>query len=545
MKSKNMKPTKMKSMKNLSLVISSILLLAIIGCKPTATMAQTTVVSNKQTSEDKLYRPNFHFTPQKGWMNDPNGMFYANGTYHLFYQYYPSDIVWGPMHWGHATSKDLIKWEEQPIAIYPDQQKYIFSGSAVVDVNNTSGLGKGKNAPIIAIYTLHDMVKEKEKQIDVEQQDIAFSNDNGVTWQKFDEGNPVIKNPGIRDFRDPKVTWDATHKQWIMALAAQDVNRFYKSSDLKTWEYLSDVGKNIGAHGGVWECPDFFEIKVQGTKETKWVLIQSLNPGGANGGSGTQYFIGDFDGKTFTLDPNFAKKVETEKAVWLDYGKDNYAGVTWNNIPDAEGRKLFIGWMSNWDYAQVVPTTSWRSSMTIPREIQLIKKENDYSLISNPVAEINNYVSKTTTKKSLKAKGSLSLLENEKIDLTQAIVAFDLKNLKQDTYTISLSNKAGESLKFGINNKEKYLFIDRSKAGKIDFSEKFASTISKANLNRNQDEVTFKIILDKTSIEIFYNNGEKAMTEIFFLTTPFTEITATSNQDIEISDLKINQLKLN
>ena len=532
-------------MKNLSLVVCSVIMFSITGCKTSATMAQTKVVSNKETSEDKLYRPNFHFTPQKGWMNDPNGMFYANGTYHLFYQYYPSDIVWGPMHWGHAISKDLIKWEEQPIAIYPDNDKYIFSGSAVVDVNNTSGLGKGKNAPIIAIYTLHDMTKEKESKIDVEQQDIAFSNDNGVTWQKFDEGNPVIKNPGIRDFRDPKVTWDATHKQWIMALAAQDVNRFYRSSDLKTWEYLSDFGKNIGAHGGVWECPDFFEIKVKGTKETKWVLIQSLNPGGANGGSGTQYFIGDFDGKTFTLDSNFAKTVEAEKAVWLDYGKDNYAGVTWNNIPVADGRKLFIGWMSNWDYAQVVPTTTWRSSMTIPREIQLIKKGNDYSLISNPVSEINKYVSKTTSKKSLKAKESLSLLEGEKIDLTQAIVEFNVKNLKQDTYNIILSNKAGESLKFGINNKENYLFIDRSKAGKIDFSEKFAATISKASLNENQKEVTFKIILDKTSIEIFYNNGEKAMTEIFFLTTPFTEITATSNQDIEISDLKINQLKLN
>lgn len=535
----------MKSMKNLSLIISSVIMFTVIGCKPSATMAQTKVVSNKETLEDQLYRPHFHFTPQKGWMNDPNGMFFANGYYHLFYQYYPNDIVWGPMHWGHATSKDLIKWEEQSIAIYPDKEKYIFSGSAVVDVNNTSGLGKGKNAPIVAIYTLHDMVKEKESKIDVEQQDIAFSNDNGVTWQKFDEGNPVIKNPGIRDFRDPKVTWDTAHKQWVMALAAQDRNQFYKSSDLKNWEYLSDFGKNIGAHGGVWECPDFFEIKVQGTNETKWVLIQSLNPGGANGGSGTQYFIGDFDGKTFTLDANFAQKVETQKAIWLDYGKDNYAGVTWNNIPDADGRKLFIGWMSNWDYAQVVPTKAWRSSMTIPREIQLIKKGNDYSLSSNPVTEINKYIAKTRTKKSLKAKGSLSLLQGENIDLTQAIVAFDLKNLKQDTYTIALSNKAGEIFKFGIDNKENYLFINRSKAGKIDFSEKFASTISKAPLNGSQTEASFKIILDKTSIEIFYNDGEKVMTEIFFLTTPFTEIFANSNQEIEVSNLKIDQLKIN
>lgn len=540
-----MKIPKMKTTKQLPLVFCSSLLFAVAACKPYSASAQSTGVSTQATVEEQLYRPNFHYTPKKGWMNDPNGMFYSNGIYHLFYQYYPDGNVWGPMHWGHAISKDLIKWEEQAIAISPDKDKYIFSGSAVVDVNNTSGLGTGKTAPIVAVYTLHDMTKEKEGKIDVEQQDIAFSNDNGFTWQKFEQGNPVVKNPGIRDFRDPKVNWDEAHKQWIMVLAAQDKAQFYKSANLKDWEYLSDFGKDIGAHGGVWECPDFFQIKVEGTNETKWVLIQNLNPGGPNGGSGVQYFIGDFDGKTFTLDTEFAKKVNTEKAVWLDYGKDNYAGVTWSNIPKSDGRRLLIGWMSNWDYAQVVPTTTWRSSMTIPREIQLIKKGSDYSLISKPVKEITKYISKTAAIKSLKGKGSLTLVEEGKIDLSQAIVAFDLKNLKQDTYTFTLSNKAGESLNFGINNTDNYLFVDRSKAGKIAFSEKFASTISKAALNGNQKEAVFKIILDKTSIEIFYNDGEKVMTEIFFLTAPFTAISASANQEIEVSNLKINQLKLN
>jgi len=535
----------MKSKKHLPLVFCSAILFAIIGCKPYSASAQASVASVKTSTEEQLYRPNFHYTPKKGWMNDPNGMFFANGTYHLFYQYYPDGNVWGPMHWGHATSTDLIKWNEQPIAIYPDKDKYIFSGSAVVDVNNTSGLGIGKTAPIVAVYTLHDMTKEKGGKIDVEQQDIAFSNDNGITWQKFDEGNPVVKNPGIRDFRDPKVSWDAVHKQWIMVLAAQDKAQFYKSSNLKNWEYLSDFGKDIGAHGGVWECPDFFQIKVEGTNDKKWVLIQNLNPGGANGGSGVQYFIGDFDGKTFTLDTEFAKRVSTENAVWLDYGKDNYAGVTWNNVPDSDGRRLLIGWMSNWDYAQVVPTTTWRSSMTIPREIQLIKKGQEYSLISNPVKEINKYVSKTITKKNIKGKGILPLLEAGKIDLTQAIVELSLKNLKQDNYTFTLSNKAGESLNFGINNTDNYLFVDRSKAGKIDFSEKFASTISKAPLKNNQKEANFKIILDKTSIEIFYNHGEKVMTEIFFPTTPFTEFSISSDQGVEISNSIINQLTIN
>jgi levanase/fructan beta-fructosidase len=330
-----------------------------------------------------------------------------------------------------------------------------------------------------------------------------------------------------------------------MVLAAQDRSQFYKSKDLKNWEYLSDFGKNIGAHGGVWECPDFFQIKVQGTNETKWVLIQSLNPGGANGGSGTQYFIGDFDGTTFTLDPNFAKRVEQEKAVWIDYGKDNYAGVTWNNVPNADGRRLFIGWMSNWDYAQDVPTNAWRSATTITREIQLIKNGNDYSLVSNPVNEINKYVSKSIKKKNLKGKGNLSISEAGKIDLTKAIIDFKLKNLKQDTYTFTLSNDKGESLTFGINNSDHYLFVDRSKSGKNDFSEKFAATITKAALNGNQKEGVFKIILDKTSIEIFYNNGEKVVTEIFFTNHPFTSLSVSSKEEIELNNFVINQLNIN
>lgn len=535
----------MTSKKHLPLALYSAVLLSIVGCKPYSAAAQTTASKVSVATEEKMYRPNFHFTPKNGWMNDPNGMFYADGYYHLYYQHYPEKSVWGPMHWGHAISKDLIKWEEQPIALYPDKDKYIFSGSAVVDTKNTSGLGTGKKAPIVAIYTLHDMTKEKGGKIDVEQQDIAYSNDNGFTWQKFEEGNPVVKNPGIRDFRDPKVNWDETHKQWIMVLAAQDRAQFYSSKDLKNWKYLSEFGKNIGAHGGVWECPDFFQIKVKGTNETKWVLIQNLNPGGANGGSGTQYFVGDFDGTTFTLESNFAKKVETEKAAWLDYGKDNYAGVTWNNVPASDGRRLFIGWMSNWEYAQEVPTQSWRSATTIARELEIIKKGNDYILINNPVKEINKYIGKTIKVKSLKGKGKLAIAEAGKIDFTKAIVNFNIKNLKQDAYTFTLANANGEAVTFGIDNTNHYLFVDRSKSGKIDFSDKFASTITKAALDGSQKEGVFKIILDKTSIEIFYNNGEKVITEIFFPNQPYTTLSVSSNNGVELSNVEINQLNIN
>lgn len=535
---------KMKSIKQLPFVLCSTLLLTMTGINPSCATAQTNRVQVETLNEEQLYRPNFHFTPKKGWMNDPNGMFYANGTYHLFYQYYPDGNKWGPMHWGHAISKDLIKWQELPIAIYPDNDKYIFSGSAVVDNDNTSGLGNGKTAPIIAVYTLHDMTKEKQRAMDTESQDMAFSLDNGFTWKKFEQGNPIIKNPGIRDFRDPKMFRDDKHNQWIMVLAAQEKTQFYKSADLKKWEYLSDFGKDIGAHGGVWECPDFFEIKVEGTDETKWVLIQSLNPGGANGGSGTQYFVGDFDGTTFTLDRNFAQKIAKEKAVWLDYGKDNYAGVTWNNVPDSEGRKLMIGWMTNWDYGQDVPTYTWRGSMTIAREIKLVKKEKQYNIITAPVSEIKKYISKTVKKKKLSGKNKIEL-PCEKIDLTKAVLSFSLKDLKQDTYNLTLSNSLGESLTFGINNSDHYLFLDRSKSGKNDFSDKFATTVTKAELNEDQKKADFKIILDKTSIEIFYNDGEKVITETFFPTAPFTSLSASSNQGVEISNLVINQLKIN
>lgn len=534
----------MNSKRHLLLIFCSFLILALESCKNSSALTQK-VIDKTKTQEEIMYRPNFHFTLQKGWMNDPNGMFFLDGTYHLFYQYFPDGNVWGPMHWGHATSKDLIKWQEEPIAIYPDNSKYIFSGSAVVDHQNTSGFKKGKSTPIVAIYTLHDMAKEKEGRIDVEQQDIAYSNDNGFTWQKFEEGNPVIKNPDIRDFRDPKVTWDAKHKQWIMALAAQDRVRFYKSDNLKNWEFLSDFGDKKGAHGGVWECPDFFEMKVEGLAETKWVLIQSLNPGGANGGSGTQYFVGDFDGTHYTLDAHFSKRVANENAVWIDYGKDNYAGVTWNNVPDSDGRKLFIGWMSNWDYAQKVPTYTWRGSTTIARELKLIKKGNDYNLISKLVSEINNYISKTIKKKDLTAVEKLAIVKAGEIDLTQAIIELDLVDMKSDTYQLILSNSNGESLTFGIDTIENYLFLDRSKSGITDFSEKFASSISRVNLDNSQSEAAFKIILDKTSIELFYNNGEKVITEIFFNTSPFTQLDLVSKGEINVKNLKINQININ
>jgi len=331
--------------KNIVELILVLCLLPSVSCK-SQTKDQAVAEGNKSKtvnlSEEELYRPNFHFTPRKNWMNDPNGMFFYNGTYHLYFQHHPYSNVWGPMHWGHATSTDMVTWKERPIALYPDKLGTIFSGSAVVDLKNTSGFGVDGKVPIIAMFTSHDPKKAEENKTDTQAQSIAYSLDEGLSWTKY-KGNPVIENPGIRNFRDPKVSWDAVHKKWIMVLAADDKTMFYGSDNLKDWDLLSDFGKDIGAHGGVWECPDFFRLQVQGSDEKKWVLLVSINPGGPNGGSATQYFIGDFDGKHFTIDENFKTELQKDHDFWVDFGKDNYAGVTWDNTATSDGGETFYG----------------------------------------------------------------------------------------------------------------------------------------------------------------------------------------------------------
>lgn len=335
---------------------------------------ETTKTVSETADEKEPHRPQIHFTPKEKWMNDPNGMVYYNGTYHLFYQYYPDSTVWGPMHWGHATSSNLVHWQHQPVALYPDSLGYIFSGSAVVDANNTSGLGENGKPPLVAIFTHHDPKGEEAKKNDYQTQSIAYSLDEGKTWIKY-KGNPVLKNPGIKDFRDPKVSWHEESKKWIMTLATLDRITFYSSRNLKDWTKESEFGKDVGAHGGVWECPDLFQLEYEGKKLL--VLIVNLNPGGPNGGSATQYFVGSFDGHQFS-------PLATDTR-WLDYGPDEYAGITWANTGD---RKIFLGWMSNWQYANKVPTEKWRSAMTIPRDLALQKIGDKYLIASKLVPEL-------------------------------------------------------------------------------------------------------------------------------------------------------------
>ena len=517
-----------------------------VGCKNNIEKkGSKEIAATEISAEEQLYRPNFHFTPKANWMNDPNGMFYFNGTYHLYYQYYPDGNVWGPMHWGHATSTNMIAWEEQPIAIYPDDLGLIFSGSAVVDVNNTSGFGKDGIVPIVAMYTYHNMKGEQAGDLDFQTQAIAYSLDEGMTWVKYDK-NPVIPNSGIKDFRDPKVIWDVDHSKWIMTLAAGDKVLFYSSLNLREWILESSFGAAFGQHDGMWECPDLFPIKVSGQDETKWVLLVSINPAAPNGGSGTQYFVGDFDGQKFTLDTDFKQQLQQDRAVWLDYGRDNYAGVTWSNIPKKDGRKLFIGWMSNWEYARDVPTETWRSAMTIPRELKLKKNEKEFLLSSAPVSELSKYVSKTIVKETLTVNNQKTIITQSEIDLSRVRIQLEMNHLKSDKYDFTFQNSFGDRLSFGIDNIKKQYYLNRQNSGKVTFSDKFANTISKAPIKNPSNMLKIEVLVDKTSIEVFYNDGETIMTEIFFPNEPFEAFSInTSDAALILENIKIEEFQLN
>ena len=530
-------------MKKISwLILIPVLIIGLAACKGKRDSADDErEMAAAEPQKDEDFRPNFHFTPEKNWMNDPNGMFYLNGTYHLYFQYYPEDNVWGPMHWGHATSEDMITWEEQEIALYPDEKGYIFSGSAVVDRNNTSGFGKDGKTPVVAIYTYHDPVGAEKEENDYQSQAIAYSLDEGMNWTKY-EGNPVLPNPGMIDFRDPKVIWDDIRKEWLMALATREKSLFYSSPDLKNWKKVFEFGEKTGAHNGVWECPDFFPMQVEGSDETKWVLIQSLNPGGYNGGSGTQYFIGDYDGKTFTPEKNMEALGEKHD-YWIDFGRDNYAGVTWSNIPDEDGRKLFIGWMSNWLYAQEVPTETWRSAMTVARELKLIKEADRYLIVSEPVEELKKYRSNDLKKKQIDINERSAVLRSSDLDLARAEIRFRIEDLTETTYNFRLSNSVGDEFIVSYDHAQKQFSVNRSHAGQTGFSEDFASENSTAPRISDSGSLNAILILDKTSIEMFFDNGKTVMTEIFFPNQPWDEFSFAGLEDFKVSSLEAYELE--
>lgn len=504
---------------------SKFLVMAIFSAITLGSSCQNAQKTDQQQSVDKgeEYRPVIHFTPKKGWMNDPNGMVYLNGMYHLFFQHNPDSTVWGPMHWGHATSKDLIHWEEQPIALFPDSLGTIFSGSAVVDKDNTAGFGKNT---LVAIFTHHNHELEEAKTGRHQYQSLAYSTDEGKTWVKY-AGNPVLPNPGITDFRDPKVRWNDETKQWVMTLATKQTITFYGSPDLKAWTRLSEFGEGIGAHGGVWECPDLFPLTIDG--QQKWVLLVSINPGGPNGGSATQYFIGDFDGKIF--------KPDSKETRWVDYGADDYAGITWSNTED---RAIFLGWMSNWTYANVVPASTWRSANTIPRELTLKRVGKEILLTSLPVKELND----------LKAKEEK--LDNIEIDqqkdlsdlLGDTVKPYTLKlsTSTTDAFAVRLANAKGEEVLIGYDKQHNQFYVDRTKAGKNDFEPNFAKRMLAPRI-LSDPKITLILVVDMNSVEVFADGGLSVLTNIFFPNERMDKLSIQSPGKIHLEQLEFTSIR--
>ncbi len=451
------------------------------------------------------YRPHLHFAPKKNWMNDPNGLVYFEGEYHLFFQYNPEDSIWGPMHWGHAVSKDMIKWTELGIALYPDELGHIFSGSAVVDWNNTTGFFPNKPG-LVLIFTHH--LDGSEEIPPKQSQSLAFSHDNGRTWTKY-QGNPVLEHENKSDFRDPKVFWHKETDKWVMVLATGQTISIYSSQNLIDWKFESEFGDNIGVHDGVWECPDLFQLKVENSEETKWVLFVSVgdNPQ-FEAGSRTQYFIGSFDGSKFTADD--------ESYNWLDFGKDNYAGVSFSDIPKEDGRRIYLGWMSNWRYANQVPTEGWRSQMTLPRELSLRKNGEIYKVIQKPVKELDSYFSNKENIQNVIGIGDG--LKEYKINKSYLELVLNIERLDATQFGIILHHTEEYFTKITFDSTENTVVLDRKSSGVIDFSESFSyrQAVKIGNVN----DIQLHMVIDSSSIELFVNEGEYALTSLIYPDKP-------------------------
>lgn len=444
----------------------------------------------------EMFRPVYHHTPVYGWMNDPNGMFYKDGVYHLYFQYNPYGSVWGNMHWGHSTSTDLMHWNFEGCAIVPDAWGAIFSGSCVVDHNNTAGFGKGA---VVAFYTS----AKATPWGDVQSQSMAYSLDNGKTFTKY-EGNPILTS-SEKDFRDPKVFWYAPGKHWVMMLAVGQHMEIYSSVNLKEWKKESEFGAMQGAHGGVWECPDLVEIPVEGTREKKWVLICNLNPGGPFGGSAAQYFVGSFDGKKFVNESPTQTK-------WMDWGKDNYATVTWNNAPD--GRCIALGWMSNWQYANNVPTRQYRSANTLARDLTLYREGQELFLKSTPSVEVKKARGKKVSIPSFKVSEKHEIVNLFEDNQGAYEVEILIQNAGASKIAFCLLNDKGEKVSMYYDLNRKQFVMDRSESGTVDFSKDFpAVTVAPANVDK---ELVLRLFVDRSSIEAFGEDGKFVMTNLVF-----------------------------
>lgn len=466
------------------------------------------------TVNHERLRPVFHHTPEWGWMNDPNGLFYKDGLWHLYYQWNPYGSQWENMHWGHSVSRDLVHWESQGEAIAPDALGTVFSGCCVVDHGGTAGFGKG------AVVSLYTAAGESQTQC------MAVSTDGGRSFTKY-EGNPVLTSD-ISDFRDPHIFWNDKIKQWNMILAAGQEMRIYTSADLKEWKYESSFGTGRGSHDGVWECPDLMQLPVEGTGMNKWLLICNINPGGPAGGSATQYFTGDFDGRTFKCD------TAPEDTLWMDYGKDHYATVTFDNAP--EGRRVAIGWMSNWQYANQTPTMQFRGANTIARELFLFNENGRTLAGSRPVREMLSMRNKPAVKTSFKAgRKYFNKIFTTPRGAYEVVVKLDAK--KGERFILTLSNVKGENVSLIYEEAKGLLTMDRTASGDSSFSE-FFPVVTKAPVYGGRLN-ELRLFIDRSSVEVFCNDGRTIMTNTVFPTEPYNSLTVTGIKGSKVKNLTV------
>nr|WP_321386076.1 glycoside hydrolase family 32 protein [uncultured Vibrio sp.] len=457
----------------------------------------------QQLTKD-IFRPVMHFTPPFGWMNDPNGLVYINEEYHLFYQYYPYGNKWGPMHWGHAVSSDLLSWKHLPPALIPDETGMCFSGSAIVDWRNSSGLFDNSSQPgVMAFFTA--CIAPTDGTDGVQMQSLAYSQDGGFSWKKLEQ-NPILPNPGLKDFRDPKVIWHEQSQHWIMVVTEGQEIGFYRSKDLKQWDKTSSFGQEEGAHDSLpWECPDLFPLILEGSDETYWVLIVGVQGGSFAGGSGTQYFVGQFDGE------QFINHHDKQIVLWMDYGRDYYAAQTWSDVTD--GSRIAIAWMSNWQYANEVPTQSWRSAMSIPRSLKLQQTPSGLRLTCQLPKEWAMF----NEPHALQGK---SLLQAQKAHITNSFCSGVLSYELQMSLgsAIQLKPFGNDSLTYDITRTHKGYHLvskrDIVEPGEEKYQDTFAHEVILDLPQQNTLQIT--AIIDRCSSELLLQDGEYSLTDLAF-----------------------------